>query len=92
MATIYKYPVPVEDAPVIRMPRDARILTLQVQHGIPCLWALIPNLDAPTVERRFRLFGTGHEWRGDGSGLVYVGTYQMHGGALVFHLFEEAGT
>ena len=90
MATIFKYPVPVEDAPRVRMPRGAQILTLQIQHGIPCLWALVPNVDAPMVERRFRLHGTGHTVD-DASALAYVGTYQIHGGAMVFHLFEEPG-
>lgn len=90
MVTIFKYPIPVEDRPLVRMPRGAQILALQIQHGIPCLWALVPNADAPMVERRFRLFGTGHDM-GDTIGLAYVGTYQMSGGALVFHLFEQGG-
>ncbi len=90
MVTIFKYPIPVEDRPLVRMPRGAQILTLQIQHGIPCLWTLVPDVDAPMVEPRFRLFGTGHDMD-DTIGLTYVGTYQMSGGALVFHLFEQGG-
>ena len=90
MATIYKYPVPVYDYVRVRMPVGARILTVQVQNGTPCIWALV-NADpfALSEDRVFRLFGTGHNVP-DGDALTYVGTYQMNSGALVFHLFEES--
>jgi hypothetical protein len=32
------------------------------------------------------MYGTGHDMPDDPG--QYVGTFQMHGGALVFHLFE----
>lgn len=69
------------------MPRAAKVLCVQVQHGAPQIWALVGN-EAETVEARpFRVFGTGQEMPG---GLSYLGTFQLSGGGLVWHLFEPA--
>jgi hypothetical protein len=84
--TIYKYPFTVDDRIRISMPRAAELLTVQVQHDQPCLWARV-DLNAPAEERPFAIFGTGHPIPGDFSGR-YVATFQMNGGWLVFHLFD----
>jgi hypothetical protein len=83
---IWKYPIDISQAPLaISMPFGARILTLQVQHGVPCLWALV-NPTATKVARPFVVVGTGHKTpRHAGE---YVGTWQD--GPYVWHLFEEA--
>jgi hypothetical protein len=82
---IYKFEVPIYDDAVIMMPKGARILSVQVQHGKPVLWALVDH-NAPEVKRRFAVRGTGH----DIDGLVgeFVGTFQLRDGRLVFHLFD----
>jgi hypothetical protein len=36
---------------------------------------------------RVRVFGTGHP--GIESSMDYIGSYQLYGGALVFHVFFE---
>jgi hypothetical protein len=84
---IFKYPAPIGDSLVLEMPRRAKVLTVQLQHGLPQIWALVED-DGSAVPRAFRWFGTGHTVeRTAGS---YVGTVQLEGGALVFHLFEMA--
>lgn len=86
MLKVFKYAVPMIDEFTIGMPEGAQLLSFQEQHGDGQLWALVdPN--APTVERHFRLAGTGHPIV-DPRALHFVGTAQFHGGALVFHLFE----
>lgn len=82
---IWKYPIQVTDWFEIAMPYEAEILCCQMQIDTPCIWALV-NPDAPTEVRKFRLAGTGHAIFE--SALTFVGTFQMAGGALVFHLFE----
>lgn len=69
------------------MPVGARILHVQMQMGVPVLWALV-DPRAPREIRRFINEGTGQTF--DGSGLDYVGTWQEENsdGAFVFHLFE----
>lgn len=87
---IWKFPLPPYDErgmvtyrPVVDMPRDARILTLQLQDEEPTLWAVV-DPQAPCEPRRFVIVGTGHPVPEDVG--PYVGTWQWP--ALVFHLFE----
>ncbi len=45
MKRVYKYELKVDDVTELQLPSGAEILTVQVQYGIPCLWALIdPNV------------------------------------------------
>jgi hypothetical protein len=85
--TIWKYPFAVHDVVEIEMPIRAKVLTVQVQAQVPCLWALVHESHDVEV-RRFRIYGTGHPI----NHLIgsYVGTFQLVGGGLVFHVFEEA--
>ena len=84
--TIWKYDVAITDTFALEMPAGAQLLDVQVQHeGGAQLWALV-NPTQPTNMRVFRLVGTGHSVPDER--LQYVGTFQLHGGALVFHLFE----
>ena len=87
MRRVYKYPLEVVDRQTIEHPRGARLLCVQMQGDGPCLWALV-NPDNPPVETTFRIVGTGHPIE-DADDLGYVGTFQMMGGGLVFHVFKE---
>jgi hypothetical protein len=82
--TIHKYPVFILDEFRLPLPIDAQILTVQMQHGDPYIWAKV-DPDAAKEMRNFRLYGTGHPMDQDGQ---YVGTFQAKDGQLVFHLFE----
>jgi hypothetical protein len=84
MKTIWKWTLKPQT--VIDMPDGAQVLTVQMQHGEPQLWALVDPV-APTVKRVFNIYGTGHSM-GDRTG-SYIGTFQMDGGSLVFHVFEQ---
>lgn len=87
MKAIYKYDVPVADEFKITMPCDAEILCVQVQTGIPRIWALVStDVDAPKTEKAFLLFGTGLEVFNEGR---YVGSFQLVLHGLVFHLFQD---
>jgi hypothetical protein len=84
MNTIYKYPL-TDDVQSFDIPKDAEILCLQVQNDVPCIWALV-DTDKPKVKRHFEIRGTGDSvppFR-----VSYIGTYQLNGGRLVFHVFE----
>lgn len=90
MKSIYKYPLKTEDVVRIKMPAGAEILTVQVQNGLPTLWALV-NPDAPLYERIIEIFGTGNPVGiGDdsGSSRIYIGSYQLYNGSFVGHVFE----
>jgi hypothetical protein len=86
---VYKFPIPVEDSGRIEMPKGAKILKIQVQHGTPCMWALVDS-KAPKEMREFRIVGTGqHIELSPYLELTYIGTFQVNGGHLVFHVFED---
>jgi hypothetical protein len=85
--TIWKFPLVVTDKQVVEMPRGAKILCVQMQGEKPCIWALVDPKTPRSIGRRFSIYGTGHPIQG-GPG-KFIGTFQMNGGSLVFHLFEE---
>ena len=88
--TIWKYELQITDTQTIEMPEGAMILTVQTQANKPCLWALV-NPDSKIETRTFITYGTGHtiEEIRDYVGNYYIGSYQIDGGILVFHVFED---
>lgn len=83
MKSIWKFGLEVTDEQTVEMPVGAKPLSVQVQHGTPCLWALV-DTKALKEKRVVQIFGTGHPVADEGD---YVGTFQIEGGALVFHAF-----
>lgn len=87
MNRIWKWPLEVTDLQTVSMPSGAKVLAIQTQHGQPVIWALVDE-SAPKVSRVFVTYGTGYPMP-DGDLGNYVGTYQISGGSLVFHVFES---
>ncbi len=87
MKSIWKFPLKVTDEQTISIPKDYQPLDVQVQNGEPCFWAKV-NPESPKVELTLVTRGTGHEIP-DGVVEDYIGTYQMAGGALVWHVFQD---
>jgi hypothetical protein len=89
MKSIWKFPMVTKDVQEIEMPKDAQLLTVQMQGSrSPCIWALVDPA-AVKEKRTFRTYGTGHPITS--GGLQYLGTYQLAGGSLIFHVFEQKG-
>lgn len=84
---IFKYPVTVAFTFEVAMPAGAKVLCVQTQRGAPFIWALV-DPDAKLEPRRFQLYCTGQTCLSPAQ--EYVGTFQMQGGSLVFHLFESS--
>ncbi len=83
---VYKYGLRLMDLSCIRMPKNAKILTVGVQGGDVFLWALICPSEIETEERTFRIAGTGHEI--SNGKFEFIGTVFLHGDQLVLHVFE----
>lgn len=81
MKTVHKYTLDVETT--LTMPKGAQLLYVGEQRGEPHLWAMHETTQ-PTEERRFRIYGTGHEMKEWPK--AYVGSIQTTG--LVLHVFE----
>jgi hypothetical protein len=90
MSTIWKYELHVREHFILEMPKGAKVLAVQMQYGVPTLWARV-NPTAEKEPRHFSIYGTGHCMPDESENvqLQYVGTFQPEGGALVFHLFEN---
>jgi hypothetical protein len=88
---IWKYPIPEAGrvfspgrAFPLPLPGGATVLDVQVQEGVPVIWALVET-ETETVTRFFVVYGTGHPV--EARHQRYVGTFQLQAD-LVFHLFE----
>lgn len=70
----------------IQMPKGSAVLCVQTQYNKPVLWAEV-DPEAPPVKRRFLAVPTGGTLYGDER--HYVGTFQIEGGQLVFHVYTD---
>lgn len=80
---IYKYQIPVQDDPIeLEVPHVFKPVAVQLQAGIPCLWAEIEESAAANKKVTFQWVGTGHT--------IYTGTYigTVQFPPLVFHLYR----
>lgn len=85
MTTIWKYPL-LDNICTIMMPLGAKVLHVEIQHEVPCLWALV-NPEVITEPRHFQVISTGHpiEFPTD----KFIGTFLTSNGKFVFHVFES---
>lgn len=83
--SIWKFPFDMTDEVKITMPTGSRILSLQVQNGRPCVWALVDTQTSDTEDRVFDIYGTGQPLK-DMDKESFIGTCQLS--ELVFHVFE----
>lgn len=85
---IWKFPVSVTDKQIVYMPAGARLLHIAEQGSAGMyLWAQV-DTEAEIVPRAIRIFGTGQPMPDDPG--IYIGTFQLKGGALVFHAYDTA--
>lgn len=67
------------------MPFGAKVLFASMQNSDLCLWVEVDD-EEKLQNRKFRIYGTGHTLPDDPG--RYLGTFIMHNGALVFHIYE----
>jgi len=89
MTSIFKYDLKIRDDQTVKMPIGAKILSTQLQYEKICLWALVDPANE-MEERKIIIRGTGHHI--DEMDMKYIGTVQMVGGHLVWHVFEDLRT
>ena len=85
MLTIYKYPLEIATIQPLQVPRDAKILSVQFQNDVLCLWALVDPKKELTI-RYFLIFGTGRLIENMPK-TVFLATVQHAG--YVWHVFEK---
>ena len=82
---IWKWTLNMTDVQTVEMPAGAKPLTVQLQGGMPQLWALCDER-SPVEPRLIAIYGTGNPMPANPG--RYISTFQMAGGSLVFHAFE----
>lgn len=90
MKTIHKKTLAVADLQQVAVPEGAGFLSVQVQNGTICLWYSCDTDRREPSYRKVAMAGTGHD-ANHCEGLRFLGTVQLAGGALVFHVFVENG-
>lgn len=87
---IFKYEV--EPGKPVTMKRGAKVMSAAAIGDSIFVWAIVDEL-APDTARRIVGFPTGLSDVSEAKSMVFIGTVVMHGGALVFHIFDggEAG-
>lgn len=89
MKTIWKFELRSTDIQTLKVPKGYKVLTLQLQRGIPYIWIECdPNNDSTYL--KLRTYGTGHEITNEESErLSYVGTYLIHQDSIVLHVYQQ---
>lgn len=99
--TVWKFTIPITDEQTVKLPHQAKVLTVEDQRGAGEeleLWALVPS-NTPSdwleqggfKERTIRICGTGHPHAPSPSQLhihwLHLNTVFSRGGTLVWHVF-----
>lgn len=89
MTTIWKYPLNITDQQTISLPQGAKILSVQLQGLVSSQLHLWAEVDTEQIfeGRVIEIFGTGNPITPGRR--RYIDTVQMHGGALVWHIYEQ---
>lgn len=87
MDKIWKYTLEITDKQSICMPEVSIMLDVRLQNGSPCLWVRV-DPSSPYVFKEFITHVTGQDVPHETGN--HIGTYQLNGGSLVFHVFESA--
>lgn len=86
MRTIYKYAINlVAEKQRLCIYEDSQLLSVQIQGGKLCVWAMIDD-SSPVGMVRFHIYGTGNVIPDDFKA-PYLGTVQQNG--YVWHVFYE---
>jgi hypothetical protein len=93
---VYKYELFISGSPdedSIVMPIGTKILSVQLQRGILCIWCLVKPEITENEFRYFNLFATGEPIKQELSEsllteLIYINTIQYNN-EEVYHLFEK---
>lgn len=86
MITIYKYELELKDRTVHSIPEAAHILSVAMQGGKICTWAMV-DTEKPKRNIAFIICGTGNPMPDDIPFPLYVGT--VHDGPFVWHIFHS---
>ncbi len=86
---IWKWTLKVKNYQIIEVPEGSTFIDVQVQSGIPCIWAICDE-KASRETRAISMFQTGELIEAENGfelGIRYISTFQK--GDLIFHVFQD---
>lgn len=90
MKRIFKYEMIIADHSTLCLPIGSRILSIKVQRGTVCLWAVVDEYQKDLCFVDIFMYGTGQNVSDkDLANKRFAGTVQL--GDLVYHVFLEYG-
>lgn len=89
MKTIWKYTLNDTET-ALQLPTNSKILSVQNQNEEICMWVEVDVNNKETTQRYFKILGTG-DFLSEDIGIKhnFINTVQLHGGRLVFHIYER---
>ena len=85
MKAVYKYTLTQAYHQRISMPGNARIIHVDVQHDMPCVWAEV-ELEVSPRDVELYIVQTGMPL--PNGEIKYVGTFMLDGGYYVGHVYQ----
>lgn len=82
---IWKYQLIITDTQYVSMPAEAKLLSVGLQKGKVCLWALV-DPSKPIETKMIEIVGTGNPMPNDGLVRKFIGTVVAD--PFVWHVFE----
>lgn len=83
MRTIWKFPLTIARRVSVEIPRDAELLSVQMQGDTPTLWAIV-DPEQRRTRRVLAVYGTGWDLPDDLG--RFIATFQHE--PFVFHVFD----
>jgi hypothetical protein len=89
MLRIWKYQLSHTEHPIVKLPKNAKILDFRFLNKVPCIWAFV-NVENPEEERKFWLVEAGQAMNIDPHYLYFIGSdlYMTDAGPYIAYLFE----
>lgn len=84
---IYKYTLDVTDHQIIRLPKEAVILSVINQGADIVLYALVNTKETQKCTFAIEIIGTGHKVPEQIEAFNFIGTVGIHNNSYVFHVF-----
>lgn len=85
--TVLEYPLSIFCTSEVTMPFGAKPLCVQLQRGVPTLWALVDPL-VPAVPHEIHVVSTGEKLHA--KNYKYISTIQFIDGTFWHYFFKEA--
>lgn len=89
MKKIFKYPLDVQFANVVPMPKGAEILSVAEQRNQIVVYAMVDDEVSEMEDQVIHIEPTGHPVEIDVSKCRFLGTVKMYEGDYMFHVFVE---